>query len=610
MQSAQKSFRLFQITALLLLAAWLRIRNLVGFVEWPDEIATLWRSQGSLKNLLTLTPNDWPPLYGVSHWCWVQLVGPRLEASRYLTVLVSLLGIALTYRAARGLFRLTHPELRHVHAAALLSTVLFSTMAYAIFAGVDLRAYGLMMMIGALAVWLTVRWMRTPTWPRAAGVALAIAAMFYTSFTSATYVAVLTLLVIMLRPRLFFRWVGIGIGVLVLALPIMPKFYEYGPGRVGGVMDQPVPPFDTAMKTIFRDFGGPSWFLWVILALAVVAVVQAVRRRSDWRMLVVFAAWLSFPVTTYYVLDNREFLKPRYMWWMTLGLALFAGYVVTRFRQPLTWALLCAGLLLPLAPVNFNHYRMYVTASPPFRMVFSWFADHLRPGDVLIIDPKCACGTHEGWDYFIPMYFPTRSLPEVDHPGDASRVWYLSTVSARDEALLSEIEDHREPSIFVGPWFFLLRLYEGPPHWEGVSFDGKIDLNGVEILKTGTVVAQDETFQVKLWWSAQQPPDVDYSMSVGLLDSDGHVISQADGPAQIAGTVEQTSTWQPGTYYQDIRTIHVPRRLTSGNYHLYVIVYQWWDGVRLAPEENSIWPISEQDSSILEVQQIYAVGTR
>ena len=68
------------------------------------------------------------------------------------------------------------------------------------------------------------------TRPRAAGVALLIAVMFYTSFTSAAFVALLTVLVIVMRPRLFFRWVGIGIGVLPLTLPIMPQFYEYGPG--------------------------------------------------------------------------------------------------------------------------------------------------------------------------------------------------------------------------------------------------------------------------------------------------------------------------------------------------------------------------------------------
>ena len=106
MPFARKTLELTQLTAVLLLAAGLRILRLVEFVEWPDEIYTLWRSQGSLRNLLTLTPNDWPPLYGVIHWIWVQFTGPTLEASRYLMVLVSLLGIALMYQAARALFSL------------------------------------------------------------------------------------------------------------------------------------------------------------------------------------------------------------------------------------------------------------------------------------------------------------------------------------------------------------------------------------------------------------------------------------------------------------------------------------------------------------------------
>jgi hypothetical protein len=609
MPFARKTLELTQLTAVLLLAAGLRILRLVEFVEWPDEIYTLWRSQGSLRNLLTLTPNDWPPLYGVIHWIWVQFTGPTLEASRYLMVLVSLVGIALMYQAARALFSFVHSERSRFHRAALLSAVLFATMGYSIFAGVDLRAYGLLLMLGALGIWLTVHWMQKPSRPRAAGVALLIAVMFYTSFTSAAFVALLTVLVIVMRPRLFFRWVGIGIGVLLLTLPIMPQFYEYGPGRVGGVMDQPVPPFFEAMVNIFRDFGGPSWFLGVVLLLVIAGIAQAARGAFSWRILGALGVWLAFPLFTYFILDNREFLKPRYMWWVALGLTLFAGLVATRLQRALVTASIGAALLLPLVPVDFDNYRLWVTASPPFRMVFSWFAEHLRPGDVLIIDPNCACGVMEGWDYFVPQYFPTGYLPVVERPGNASRVWYLSTSGARDEALLREIETGREPSIFVGPWHFLLRLYEGPPDWEGVPFDNKIRLHGVEILDTGTVIAQNERFQVKLWWSADQPLDLDYSMSVAVRDRFGRIIAQADGPVHVAGQPKQTSTWEPSEIYQDIRTLQLPRTLSSGPYTLYVTVYQWWDGTRLLPEENSLWPVSDQDNTVLEVQEIYVVGT-
>jgi uncharacterized membrane protein len=128
--------RTWHLTGLLLFAAWLRIRYLVDFIEWPDEIYSMWRTQGSLSRLLHLILQDWPPLYGIIHWHWVQVVGPTLEASRYLSVLFSLLGITIIYRAARSLLLLDKRSSTNGHISAVLAAVAYSTMAYTTFAGV------------------------------------------------------------------------------------------------------------------------------------------------------------------------------------------------------------------------------------------------------------------------------------------------------------------------------------------------------------------------------------------------------------------------------------------------------------------------------------------
>jgi hypothetical protein len=250
--------------------------------------------------------------------------------------------------------------------------------------------------------------------------------------------------------------------------------------------------------------------------------------------------------------------------------------------------------------VDWTSYRLAVTTSPPFRSVFGWLAERMRPGDVLVIDPNCACGEPVGWHYFVSQFFPTGYLPIVDHPGEAARVWYLSTDGwPRDEQLLDEVLDGRKPSIFVGPWNFLLRLYEGPPSWEGTPFGDSIRLNGVEIAEGDHLLARGDSLAVKLWWSTEQALAVDYSISVALLDSRGNLVAQADGPASAPDTPEQTSAWQPGVYYEDDRTLTLPDDVRGGGYRLVAAVYQWWDNARLTPEPNALFPTSTDDGYLV-----------
>jgi hypothetical protein len=52
----------------------------------------------------------------------------------------------------------------------------------------------------------------------------------------------------------------------------------------------------------------------------------------------------------------------------------------------------------------------------------------------------------------------------------------------------------------------------------------------------------------------------------------------------------------------------LPDDLADGTYALVVAVYQWWDEVRLAPEENSLWPRTGGDRGYLILQHIDVVS--
>ena len=86
-----------------------------------------------------------------------------------------------------------------------------------------------------------------------------------------------------------------------------------------------------------------------------------------------------------------------------------------------------------------------------------------------------------------------------------------------------------------------------------------------------------------MWWDAVQPPGLDYSMSVYLLDSSGNRVAQQDGPINDfygKGTI-QTSALAPNIYYIDHRALSLPKNLPPGQYKLALVVYQPWDLKRL-----------------------------
>jgi hypothetical protein len=583
-----KNVRIASITLVLLLAAALRMHGVIEFIEWPDEIFTVWNAQGTLADRLIHIDPYWPPLHGYLVWGWRQIAGDSLEVQRFLSMLIGLLALAFVYKAAHTL----NPK------AALPAALAYAVMGYAVFSGVDVRGYSLLLLFLPLALWQTLRWLRAPTRKRAVLVMLGVAGMLYSGFSAPAFIAFLTLWVLLTRPRLFPYWVGIGVGVFILVLPIVPQFLMQNVLGRFAVVPAPLPPFFEALAGIYRDFGGSIAFLVLLAAAAIIVAAAAVRYPHVRRKALLLTLWVLFPALLYVTVANRDFWRPRYMWWVLPGLACFIGYaaaLLIRFAKHTS--LNRAARALPLValtgllliPVDDSNYRLSVTESPPFRSVFAWFAERLRPGDVLIVDPYCTCGGAEGWSLFVPQYFPTGYLPIVDRPGDASRVWYLSNDGwQRDQELLAEIEHGRTPSIFVGPWFFLLRLYEGAPWREGVDFGGQVRLHGFEIERNLTALRERERFNVRLWWAAAEALNADYSISLAVLDPNGQVVAQADGPARAPNTPEATSSWLPGTIYEDVRTLELPGDLNSGPYRLVITVYQWWDGVRLLPASDAL----------------------
>src|SRR5439155_15091203 len=120
--SRQSSRRLLvAVLTLLLLTAALRVRHLVDFVEWPDEIVSVWQANLNVLHGFSHVDPFWPPLFDVLHWGWGHVTGPTMETHRFLSVLIALLAVSLVYQAALNLSRLAQRRGDHQVHAALLS---------------------------------------------------------------------------------------------------------------------------------------------------------------------------------------------------------------------------------------------------------------------------------------------------------------------------------------------------------------------------------------------------------------------------------------------------------------------------------------------------------
>jgi hypothetical protein len=229
-------------------------------------------------------------------------------------------------------------------------------------------------------------------------------------------------------------------------------------------------------------------------------------------------------------------------------------------------------------------YRTY-HANSSFMATFPWLQMHIRAGDVFYIDPNFDTGAPEEWDYFTRVYFP-QSLPIVDDPTGHRRVWYVSIDGRQDPTARTSVTEGRVERNFIGPWNFLIRLYEAPPDPEGVVYTNGMRFHGAEQIADilPRVYMEGETVTIRLWWSVDAPPPLDYSVALQMQDAQGSVISNQDSPPMPIdlnedGEVEpqETSRWQVGRFYVEDRQITLPDSIPTGAYPVYIAMYHFSD---------------------------------
>jgi hypothetical protein len=126
-----------------------------------------------------------------------------------------------------------------------------------------------------------------------------------------------------------------------------------------------------------------------------------------------------------------------------------------------------------------------------------------------------------------------------------------------------------------------------PQHEQVAPLGGSVELVGYDLAEA--VRAPGSPLAVTLHWHALETPHRDYDVFVHLLDADGELVAQSDGPP--AGGQVPTLGWLPGEYVRDARWLELPPDLPEGVYRLSVGLYDPVTGERPGKEIQLDMPV-------------------
>jgi hypothetical protein len=132
--------------------------------------------------------------------------------------------------------------------------------------------------------------------------------------------------------------------------------------------------------------------------------------------------------------------------------------------------------------------------------------------------------------------------------------------------------------IFVDPWPMETTLPPiDTPKRADFGEPPAIELHGYDL--SPATVNPGEPATLTLYWRATAPVEENYVVFVHLVDSQGNVVAQGDGPP-VSG-FRPTSSWRAGEAFVDAHTFTLPGSLGDGPYTLWIGLYEPSTGGRL-----------------------------
>ena len=151
------------------------------------------------------------------------------------------------------------------------------------------------------------------------------------------------------------------------------------------------------------------------------------------------------------------------------------------------------------------------------------------------------------------------------------------------------------PGIEITPRDRLFELPADIAHPLDLTLGATVHLRGFDLAAfpaeegKGLVLQRGDTLPIQLYWQADGPADLDYTVFVHLVGPDGRPHGQVD--TLPAGGAAPTTSWAPGQVIVDEITLPVAADAPAGAYHVAVGMYDAASGGRL--------PITDPSGNLL-----------
>jgi 4-amino-4-deoxy-L-arabinose transferase-like glycosyltransferase len=606
--SSQTAWTRLAILGVLLAAFALRCYHLDFQSFWSDEGISLNRASLALGEMLATMPVEHMPGYFVALHGWRLLIGDHDFGLRFLSLVPSVLAVALVYRLAVDLDKSWPVRWRvGVIAAALMATSWFQ-----VWYAQEARMYSWLLACALLASWALWRLLY------AERRRLIFAALYTLAITLGVYlhfygfllpiahtVFVMGWLLVTHRWRVGLAWLGASMASVVLFLPWLPRalgIFGFGGWRESG-NPQEIPWRYLAAYTAGDAMPAPlgGWLPWFSLALAVVGTIIWWRQRTSAGLFLLTSCLVPLGVIYLLAVRNPDFHE-RYAIAITGSLTILvasgvAGLDVNiwRSRNSEQWAvnsgqwvgamptLIVVALLLAANLAALQRQSSDATLhKPDFRAAAQRIQQQQQPADVILVDgPNPELVFNHYYRGGLPVHdLRTLEGAEGDRieqtlaeaTEDAGRAWEVLFFHepAGVQVWLATRAFASEPTYHNG---IRLTLYGLPVQPELVSepnvqFGSALTLIGAEINRR-TLSAGDLLQVATDWQVSEQAPELKFSLR--LLDAAGNVALSQDYTPQ--NWFAPTNVWLVGQPARDQHALLIPTGFPPGDYTLSLRLY-------------------------------------
>ncbi len=638
------------VLGLTLLAFFLRAYRLDGQSYWIDEAWTVYFAKLSMAQLwhLLQTTEIKPPLYHPLTIYWVQLLGDSEYSLRFYSLMFGVLAVPFTYRLGKDLGD---------NRLGLIVALLVTIAPYQIWHSQEARMYSSLSAASAMSMWGFVNLWQRGGWRWWLVYLIGTEWAIMVHYHGAVLIGVQGLFLLLTWRRhwrgylpwvatlgiiflFYLPWLIFGSNLLQNYINWIPQttlWESYIRSTIAYSLNEIVPREQAILPLLL-------FIISYILGLLYVAS----RRWGPWRgsetlaLLLAYtlapnlAVWLYGELKTPAYMERHMItVQTGYLLTVAMGiLALVDGLpgLLFRHRQAgggMKFAARLAGSLLLLALVTINGWVLYHHYFDPRYAKADWraVAQNVEtfglPGDGVLLTGD---GGENAFDFYyhgpLPVYASFNLYPPLhpdykkDRPGiehleeimadltaSHQRLWYTPYGVEIDVRLESWLAQQSYPAWQDWLGNKRLALYQtqsGPTRTESVNTlfaDGSGQ--GPRLLRVDlpdSPIAAGEVLPLTLTWQTETPLQIDYQLSLRLINTRGDIFTQSDWPPLTASG--GTLTWPPNQPLPDRRGLWLPADIPPGDYWLQLVLYNPASGQPLG-QPFSLGPVSVAPTALL-----------